>query len=84
LVELQALLEGLYERERQRIQENNIRYGTLTAAIYNSRRTKQSDRVWRWTDFYGDLTKTEAKQDMTTDELYQAFRSMFGGGGRHG
>lgn len=81
MYELQVLLEGLCERERARMQENHIYFGTLTAAVYNSRRTKRSDRVWAWNDFYRDLSKTEEKREMTDDEIYQTLRMMFGGGG---
>ncbi len=80
LLELQTLIEGLCERERARIQENNIYFGTITAAIYNSRRTKRSDRVWQWNDFYRDLSKTEESRDMTNDEIYLTLRTIFGGG----
>ncbi len=81
MYELQMLLEGLCERERARMQENNVFFGTLTAAIYNSRRTKRSDKVWMWNDFYRDLSKTEEKREMTDDELYLTLRTIFGGGG---
>lgn len=81
MYELQMLLEGLCERERARMQENNVFFGTLTAAIYNSRRTKRSDRVWMWNDFYRDLSKKEEKREMTDDELYLTLRTIFGGGG---
>lgn len=34
--------------------ERNMRCGVIAATIRNAQRTKQSQKVWEWTDFFRD------------------------------
>jgi len=34
----------------------NVRAGTVAAAVYNSLRQKRTDRVWTWKDIFPDTT----------------------------
>ena len=38
--------------QSQRLESQRL--GSLMAAMYNVQRTRRSDRVWTWQDFFGD------------------------------
>lgn len=72
LPELSAYVEGY--RKRIKIQE--IFFGNLTAAVYNTVPTKRKKRFLKWTDIY---PQKEDKRQMTADEIKQKLVAMFGG-----
>lgn len=41
----------------------------MTAAIYNSTRSKKTDKLWNWTDFYGAPEKQSA-EPMDDDQMF--------------
>jgi hypothetical protein len=64
--EINAVLVGISEREKSLQYAENVRLGTLCASVYNSRRQKRSDKVWKWEDFFkSDMPrKTQSDRDM--------------------
>ena len=44
----------------------------VSATVANAQRTKESDKVWDWTDF---MPKMEEKEEQTTEEMIE-FASM--------
>ena len=62
--EVSVTVRGLNDRE-QRLQEmNNVRFGTVCATICNVNRTKKSDKVLKWDDFFpGGKKKEDTYQD---------------------
>jgi hypothetical protein len=39
----------------------NIRFGTVAAAMLNTTRKDKRSKVWQWTDFFKDTKATVAK-----------------------
>lgn len=58
----------------------HIYFGTLTAAIMNTMRSKKSDKVWSYKDFYPDWQEHDISQ--TVDEqlaIVEMLNEAFGG-----
>lgn len=72
LPELSAYIDGY--RKRIRLQE--IFFGNLTAAVYNTVPSKRHKKLLAWSDIY---TQKEGKKQMTSDEIKDKLVSMFGG-----
>lgn len=52
---LTPLLFGmLSEQHRQRERRKDLRAGLVAAAVYNTARTKKTDKVWMPGDFFGE------------------------------
>lgn len=85
LPEIELLTEGLSMRRKEEEQMQNIRIGQIAALICNTKRTKKTDKVYAWTDFFPDILNDElthptagrqtAKQDrdMTAEEILAFF-----------
>jgi hypothetical protein len=43
------------------VDENNMRTGSIIAAMYNVRRQKRNDRVFSWSDFFQPATSQRKK-----------------------
>jgi hypothetical protein len=55
-------------------------FGTIAAAIYNTQRTKQSDKIWHWDDLFPVFGQTTRHQ--TVDEqisVVELLNLAFGG-----
>ena len=52
--EINAVLAGVNEREKQLQTVENMRIGTLCASLWNCKRTKHTDKWFKWTDFFSD------------------------------
>lgn len=55
-------------RQEQDVQ--NMRFGGVMAAIFNAQRSKQTQKVWSWTDFYRSDAKP--KKIQTAEEAERA------------
>lgn len=64
--ELSAVIDGYINRERTIQRAESIRAGTICAAIYNSRRTKTTDKLLKWTDFFAD---GDDEHEQTADDI---------------
>lgn len=73
LPELSAYVEGY----RKRIRTQEIFFGNLTAAVYNTVPTKKRKKFLAWSDIY---TQKEGKKQMTPAEIKNKLMTMFGGG----
>ena len=62
--ELNAVINGYINREKTLQRAECIRAGTICAAIYNSRRTKRSDKLLSWTDFFADGDREHTADDI--------------------
>ncbi len=78
IYDLILMIRGKNEAFEKQMQIDNIRFGSMMAAIYNTipRRDK---RKFQWTDFYKDRSMPKT---MTDEEVITKIRSMFGGGNR--
>jgi len=65
-------------RMQAELQSANVRAGTLTAAVYNTMRHKRTDKVWKWSDFYRDVSKPRIEQQ-TPEQMYYKLKLAFGG-----
>lgn len=63
------LFNALQQRHRDAEQRKDFRAGMMTAAIYNSTRSKKTDKLWNWTDFYGAPEKQSA-EPMDDDQMF--------------
>ena len=64
--ELNAVINGYINREKALQRAESIRAGTICAAIYNSRRTKTTDKLLKWTDFFAD---GDDEHEQTADDI---------------
>lgn len=55
------LFSRLRERHHEAERRKDFRMGLLTAAVYNARREKRTDKIWNWTDFYGEPERKDAE-----------------------
>ena len=77
--EIAAVIVGKSNRDRQRELAENVRAGTVAAAVYNTLRTKKSDKVWTWKDIFPD---TSVKPTQNVEEMKQRCKDItliFGG-----
>jgi len=77
--EIAITIAGKAARDRQQQQMENVRAGTVAAAIYNSLRQKRTDRVWTWKDIFPDTTP---KQPQSPEEMKRRCKEIaliFGG-----
>lgn len=77
--EISLVIEGRVARDQQLELAKNVRAGSIVAAIYNSLRTKKSDRIWTWKDIFPD---TSLKPEQTVEEMKQRCKDItliFGG-----
>ena len=72
--EINAVLDGVNEREKQFQITENMRIGTLCASVYNCRRTKQSDKMLKWTDFFSDGKKP---REQTVEEMKAVAKKIY-------
>lgn len=73
LPELSAYVEGY----RKRVQMQEIFFGNLTAAVYNTVPSKRHKKFLKWSDIY---SHKEGKKHMTSAEIKNKLMIMFGGG----
>ena len=79
LHEVSLYADGLRKRQTEAETRQNIRIGTVVATMLNLKRTKESDRVWRWDDIFGYGEEPKQKTaDMTDEEIYSALVTAFG------
>lgn len=71
------ILKGIGEQTLNRMQMDNIYQGNLLAMLVNLT-PRKSNKTYRWTDFYRDITEKEDRQ-MTTEEISMKLHAMFGG-----
>jgi len=71
------VMKGIGEQTLNKLQMNNIYNGNLLAMLLNVT-PRKSNRTYKWTDFYRDLTKEE-KHEMTGDDIHSMLHAMFGG-----
>ena len=74
-----CLMRAYRKRIEMQAQSDNIRAGTTTAAVYNTMRTKKTDKVWKWTDFYKDMSKPESEGEQTPQAMWMKLKMAFGG-----
>ncbi len=77
--EIATVIEGKAARDRQRELAENVRVGTVVAAVYNTLRSKKSDKVWTWKDIFPD---TSIKPTQNVEEMKQRCKDItliFGG-----
>jgi len=76
--EISIISKGVNGRESDLQRSDNIRIGTVCATIFNSKRTKQTEKVWKWSDFFPDryARKPNEKQMMMEAEN---IKRLFGG-----
>ena len=55
--EIDACLRAYEDGERSQ----NMRFGTVAAAVLNSVRRDKRAKVWQWSDFFNDTKKAVAK-----------------------
>lgn len=65
-------------RELERSDLENVRFGLIASAIYNTNRQKESDKVWKPSDFFRPLSyQEEPTQTETTENYDRGFASAF-------
>lgn len=77
--EIAVAITGRTNRDRQHQLMENVRAGTICATIFNQHRTKKSDPVLTWKDFFPD---TIVRPSQPTDEMKRRCKEIaliFGG-----
>ena len=64
--EIIAATDAQVKHEARRVKLDNIRQGTLIAAVYNQHRTKKSDKALTWRDIFPDTTQ---KKEQTVEQM---------------
>lgn len=78
LHEVALYAEGIRARTADVEKRQNMRIGTVVATMLNLKRTKESDRVWKWDDIFGYEDEQPRAEEMTDDEIYSALLTAFG------
>lgn len=71
--ELGTLLREKAERTRELQRRADLRAGLVAATIYNSKRTKKSDRVWRAEDFFQTEDDSHVVEPETMERIMVAW-----------
>lgn len=77
--EIISTTDAQIKREGRQVKLDNIRQGTLIAAVYNQHRTKTSDKTLTWKDIFPD---TAEKEEQTVDQMKAVcmdIASVYGG-----
>lgn len=77
--EIAAVIVGKSNRDRQRELAENVRAGTVAAAVYNTLRTKKSDKVWTWKDIFPDTSVKPAQPPEEMKHRCREIALIFGG-----
>ena len=77
--EISAIAKGVNTRESDLQRSDNIRIGTLCATIFNAKRTKQTEKVWKWSDFFPDRNARKPNETQIMMEA-ENIKMLFGGG----
>lgn len=67
-LEITSFIQGNIEKQKRQTKEDNIRAGTIAAAIFEVKRnTKKRRKPYRWTDFFKDTDEQEKPKQSVTD-----------------
>ena len=59
IAEITAIMRGKNNREKELQRANNMRAGMVCSCVYNQHRQKETDKMWRWDDFFPDKSITD-------------------------
>ncbi|MFA5407166.1 MAG: hypothetical protein WC277_04440 [Bacilli bacterium] len=77
--EIAVAIVGKSNRDRQQQQLENIRAGTVCATIFNQHRTKRSDPILTWKDFFPDTSVKPAQPPGEMKHRCKEIALIFGG-----
>ncbi len=77
--EIAVAIVGKSNRDRQQQQLENIRAGTVCATIFTQHRTKRSDPILTWKDFFPDTSVKPAQPPGEMKHRCKEIALIFGG-----
>ena len=82
--EIGFVIRGKNTREKELQRAENIRIGTVCAGVFNQHRTKNSQKIWKWSDFFPERDLREKRSNEELQERATKIMEMFNRGMRNG
>ena len=78
--EIGATIRGKNAREKELQRAENIRIGTVCAGIFNQHRSKASQKIWKWSDFFPERDLREKRSNEELQDRATKIMEMFNRG----
>jgi len=67
---------AFYQLEPWGCEKEDVRTGTVASTIFNSQRSKRSQKIWKPTDFMVKELPSDPQQDHLADKITASFRQI--------